>query len=246
MLFPLERAAELLEWYRDFLPGQRDQLSGFFAFLAVPPVAPFPEPLHLKRVCGVVWCSTLSRAETDALLAPARAFGPIFDVVTDMPLTRAQGAFDGLYPDGTRIVWRTDFVRDIPVAAVAAHVEWIEEVPTWLSTMHLYPVDGAAHRVAPHATAWAYRDANWAQVIVGADPDPAVVGVLRDWTIGYWEALHPYSLGGAYVNMMMDEGQARVEAAYGANYRRLTQVKATYDPDNLLHVNQNILPASRG
>ena len=66
---------------------------------------------------------------------------------------------------------------------------------------------------------------------------------LRDWTIGYWEALHPYSAGGAYVNFMMDEGQARVKATYRGNYDRLAQVKATYDPDNVFRVNQNIHPA---
>jgi FAD/FMN-containing dehydrogenase len=81
-------------------------------------------------------------------------------------------------------------------------------------------------------------------VFIGVDPDPAMAGTLRDWTVGYWEALHPYSAGGAYVNFMMDEGQARVKATYGGNYERLARVKAAYDPDNVFRVNQNILPAA--
>jgi hypothetical protein len=108
--------------------------------------------------------------------------------------------------------------------------------------MHLYPVDGAAGRVAADATAWGYRDARWAQVIVGVDPDPAQAATLRDWAIGYWEALHPFSLGGAYANFLMEEGDERARAAYGGNYERLSRVKAQYDPENLFHVNQNIRP----
>jgi FAD/FMN-containing dehydrogenase len=79
--------------------------------------------------------------------------------------------------------------------------------------------------------------------MVGVDPDPAKADELREWTVAYWEALHPHSMGGAYVNMMMEEGEDRIRATYGANYERLAQVKAKYDPANLFHVNQNIKPA---
>jgi FAD/FMN-containing dehydrogenase len=93
-------------------------------------------------------------------------------------------------------------------------------------------------------TAWSFREANFAQVIVGVDPDPANNERMIQWSKRYWSALHPYSAGGAYVNMMMDEGLDRVEAAYRHNYARLTQVKAHYDPHNLFRVNQNIKPGS--
>jgi len=115
-------------------------------------------------------------------------------------------------------------------------------MPTMKSTMHMYPIDGAAQDVAPSDTAWSYRDAVWGSVFAGVDPDPANVSVVRDWSIDYFEALHPYSAGGAYVNMMMDEGQERVRASYRDNYDRLARIKATYDPDNLFRVNQNIQP----
>ena len=109
--------------------------------------------------------------------------------------------------------------------------------------MHLYPVDGAAARVANDATAWAYRDARYAQVIVGVDPDPAKAPEITRWTVDYFDALHAYSMGGAYVIFMIDEGQERVEATYRGNYDRLAQVKQKFDPANLFHVNQNIRPA---
>ena len=161
-----------------------------------------------------------------------------------MPHPVLQGAFDGVYPAGDQWYWRADFVKEIPDEAVERHAEFGEKLPTWKSTMHLYPIDGAASRVKNDATPWAYRDAKWAQTIVGVDPDPANAGSIRDWTIAYWDALHPYSMGGAYVNMMMEEGQERVQATYGKNYDRLVKIKAKYDPDNLFHVNQNIRPAA--
>jgi FAD/FMN-containing dehydrogenase len=114
------------------------------------------------------------------------------------------------------------------------------------STMRAYPIDGAAGSVPSDATAWSYRHARWAQVIVGVDPDPANADLIRNWTIDYWNALHPYSAGGAYTNFLMDEGEERVRASYGSNYQRLSEVKAAYDPDNLFHVNQNIRPAAHG
>ena len=109
--------------------------------------------------------------------------------------------------------------------------------------MHLYPIDGAVHDVGAADTPFSYRDCNWAEVIVGVDPDPANAGLLRDWTVDYWDATHPYSAGGAYVNMMMDEGHERVRASYRDNYDRLAAAKATYDPANAFRVNQNIEPS---
>jgi hypothetical protein len=108
---------------------------------------------------------------------------------------------------------------------------------------HLYPIDGAVDRVGPADTAWSHRDATWSEVIVGVDPDPRNAAAITRWTVDYWEASHPYSAGGAYVNFMMDdEGADRVRATYGDNYDRLAEVKAAYDPDNILRINQNIPP----
>ncbi len=244
MLWPLDQAAEVLAFYAEFMAAAPEQLNGFFAFLTVPPAPPFPEELHLQKMCGVVWCYAGPAADAEAALAPVRkAFPPALDGVGEVPLPAMQSAFDGLYPHGDQWYWRADFVETIPEAAIEAHVAHANELPTWKSTMHLYPVDGAAGRVAPDATAWSYRNARWAQVIVGVDPDPAKANDLRDWTVRYWEALHPYAAGGAYSNFLMDEGDDRVRASYGANYDRLARIKTAYDPGNLFHVNQNIKPS---
>jgi FAD/FMN-containing dehydrogenase len=243
VLYDLEDAPEVLRWYREFMPAQPEELTGFFAFLSVPPGPPFPEELHLRKVCGVVWCYA-GEDENAAPLREARAFGnPLLDGMQPMPLPVLQTAFDPVYPPGDQWYWRADFVDQIPDEAIETHLEFGRAMPTWKSTMHMYPIDGATRRIANDETPWAYRDANWAMVIVGVDPDPANAAALRDWTVAYWDAIHPTTMGGAYVNFMMDEGQERVQATYRGNYARLAGIKATYDPENVFNVNQNIRPA---
>ncbi|HEV2012091.1 MAG TPA: FAD-binding oxidoreductase [Candidatus Limnocylindria bacterium] len=243
MLWPIEQGREILAFYRDFMRDAPEELYGFFAFLTVPPGPPFPEHLHLKKVCGVVWCYVGDPAKADKLLAPARAVAPpALDGVQSMPFPALQSAFDALYPKGHQWYWRADFVDDISPKAIEAHIEYASRLPTMQSTMHLYPIDGAVHRVGEKDTAWSFRKSRWSQVMVGVDPDPKNAEMIRRWTVDYWSALHPYSAGGAYVNFMMDEGQERVQATYRGNYERLAKIKKKYDPDNFFHVNQNIKP----
>jgi FAD/FMN-containing dehydrogenase len=244
MLWPLEQAGEILRWYREFLPAAPVQLGGFFAFLVVPPAEPFPEELHMQKMCGVVWCHTGAEEDAHESLREARELEPALDGVQPMPYPTLQAAFDGLYEPGYQWYWRADFVKEISDEAVERHVEHGAQMPTMRSTMHLYPIDGVARRIGDAATPWAYRDSRWAQVIVGVDPDPASAQKVKRWTIDYWEALHPFSAGGAYVNFLGEgEGQDRVRATYGSNYERLAQVKARYDRENFFSVNQNIIPA---
>jgi FAD/FMN-containing dehydrogenase len=241
----IEDSVAVLSAYRDFIAAAPRELNGFFAFASVPPAPPFPEELHLRKVCGVVWCYTGRPEDAAEAMAPLLAATPepLLHGVGEMPFPALQGAFDPVYPAGDQWYWRADFGNEIPDAAVALHAEFGAKMPTWKSTMHLYPIDGAAHDVSPTDTAWAYRDAGWGSVFAGVDSDPANAEAISRWCIEYFEALHPYSAGGAYVNMMMDEGQERVKASYGVNYDRLTEVKAKYDPKNLFRVNQNIAPA---
>jgi len=241
VLYDIGEAAEVLAWYRDFLPAAPDEVSGFFAFLSIPPGPPFPEELHLRKVCGVVW--TQAGEEESAALRDARAFGkPLLDGVAPMPLPMWNTAFDAVYPPGDQWYWRGEFFREIPDEAIAVHAEYGPKMPTWKSTMHLYAIDGAASRVENDATAWSYRDAIWGGVFAGVDPDPANAGAIRDWVVSYSDALKPHGMGGGYVNFEMDEPD-RVHRMYGANYDRLARIKAHYDPDNVFRVNQNIPPA---
>jgi FAD/FMN-containing dehydrogenase len=243
--WPVEHSAEVLSVYREFMPAAPRELNGFFAFHTVPPAPPFPEAIHLRSVCGVVWCYVGPEADAQAAMAPLldAVPEPLMHGVQPMPHAVLQTAFDGIYPPGDQWYWRADFVNEIPDEAVALHARFGSQLPSMKSTMHLYPIDGAAHDVAAADSAWSYRDANWGAVFAGVDSDPSNRDAISRWSIEYHEALHPYSAGGAYVNMMMDEGEDRVRASYRGNYARLAQVKRAYDPENVFRINQNIRPA---
>lgn len=242
--WPLEQSGEVLKAYRDFIRKAPEEVSGFFGFLVVPPAPMFPEHLHMKKVAAIVWCCTGSPEETDAATKAMRSVGtPLLDHVSPAPFPVVQSIFDGLFVPGLQWYWRADYFTELSDAAIAEHVKHGAELPTMLSTMHLYPVNGAAQRVGKNDTAYSFREALFAEVIVGVDPDPANAAKITDWCKSYWEALHTYSAGGAYLNMIMDEGQERVQAGYRDNYGRLAVIKKKYDPKNFFRVNQNIRPA---
>jgi len=243
--WPLEEAGLVLKAFRDFIQKAPETVGGFFAFLVVPPAPTFPENLHMKKVCGIVWCCTGTAEETDAVTKPIRSLGhPLLDAVGPAPFPVVQSIFDPLFVPGLQWYWRADNFTELSDEAIARHLEHGPKLPSMLSTMHLYPVNGASRRIGKSDTAYSFREALFAEVIVGVDPDPANAPAITNWCKDYWEALHPYSAGGAYVNFMMDEGQDRVQATYRDNYQRLAEIKKKYDPTNFFRVNQNIRPAA--
>jgi len=174
-----------------------------------------------------------------------RAVGrPVLDDVTQMPFPALQSLFDALYPPGLQWYWRADFFKDVTDECAGSFLEHARKLPTGHSTMHLYPINGAVQRVGSADTAFSYRDALLAGVIVGVDPDPGNNERIVTWTKDCFDALHPYSSGGAYVNFMLEEGQERVRASFRGNYDRLATIKKKYDPTNFFRVNQNIEPAA--
>jgi FAD/FMN-containing dehydrogenase len=241
--WPMEQAEAVLEWYRDFLPQAPRDLYGFFAFLVVPPSELFPADLHGQPVCSVLWCYAGAQEKADEVLAPVRSFSePVFEHIGPIAYPALQGLFDQFYPPGLHWYWKGDFIAEIPDEAVAKHLRHAAKLPTPLSTMHLYPIDGAVHDVAPDETAFSYRDCHWSSVIAGVAAEASDTDRIRGWARDYWQDLHPHSAGGAYVNFLEEEGDARVRAAYRENYERLVDIKTQYDPDNLFRRNQNIPP----
>jgi FAD/FMN-containing dehydrogenase len=244
MLWPIEQAADILPFWRDFILSAPEDINGWFGLHTVPPAPPFPEPFHLQKMCAIVWCYSGPLAQAEERFKPIRAFRPpAIDFAGPIAWPALQSMFDALYPAGLQWYWKADFFNELNDKSIDLHVKYGAQLPTMHSTMHIYPINGAAGRVGKNDTAFSFRDANFAEVIVGVDPDPANNQRMIAWARDYWMALHPYSAGGGYVNMIMDEGQDMVKAAYRDNYARLAQVKAKYDPANLFHINQNIKPS---
>src|SRR2546430_618442 len=167
MLYELSETADVVKWYRELIPAAPDDFNGFFAFFPLPPPPPFPEHLHMKKMCGVVWAYTGPQTKAEETFKPIRAFKkPTLDFVGPLPQPALQTMFDALYPPGLQWYWRADFVNELSDEAIGEHIRFGEMLPTMHSTMHMYPIDGAASRVGKTDTALKYCDGQVGRVVV--------------------------------------------------------------------------------
>jgi FAD/FMN-containing dehydrogenase len=243
IFYNLEDAATVLRMFDEFIRDAPEEFGGFPGFQIAPPLPFIPENRHGDPLFLVVvhWAGPLDEAEK--VLKPFRDVAPIVaDGSGPLPYPALNGAFDPLYPKGLRAYWKGAFVKDLSDAAIAAHVEHGSQVPEVTCTMHLYPINGACHRVGANETAFAYRDATYGMVFLAGWMDAARDAERIKWLRDYYEALSPYSEPGGYINFMQDDDYGRIRDNYRQNYDRLVQVKRAYDPDNLFHVNQNVAP----
>ena len=243
MFFELADAPAILAYFRDFIRDAPREYGGFPAFQIAPPLPFVPEDRVGEPFIAVVSCWTGSAADGEKVLQGFREVAqPVAEHVGTMPYAALNSAFDALVPPGLQHYWKASFVSELTDEAIAAHVEHGSKVPVVNSTMHLYPINGACHDVAPDATAFGHRDATFAAVIAGMWPDPADNEANTRWVKDYYAAIEPHSQPGGYVNFASADDQGKVAENYGANYGRLREVKRRYDPDNLFRLNQNIRP----
>ena len=243
MFFELEHARDLLEWYRDFIVDAPEQFGGFPAFQIAPPLPFIPEDRVGETFIVFVACWAGPLAEGEAIVNRIKDVAPVAaEHVGPMPYPALNSAFDGLLPAGLQHYWKANFVRELTDDAIDAHLEHGPRVPAVNSTVHIYPINGAAQRVGADEAAFGHRDATFAPVIAGMWPDPAHNEANIKWVKDYYAATAPHSEEGGYVNFAASDDQDRVRANYGVNYDRLVEVKRSYDPDNLFRHNQNIKP----
>jgi FAD/FMN-containing dehydrogenase len=238
-------ARDVMRAYRDFLPTAPEELGAFVGLKTVLSTDPFPKDYWGRRACGVISSYNGGAEEGEKVMAQLLRSvpKPIFNWMGAMPFPAMQTLFDPFFPKGLQWYWKGDFVKSLPDEAIDTHIAQAAKAPSELSLMHLYPIDGAVHRIPKDATAWTAREATWSMVIAGIDSDAKQADALKTWGREYWKTVHRFNLEGAYVNFMMDdEAAGRVQATYGDNYKRLASVKAKYDPKNLFRVNQNIQP----
>ncbi|MGH2555760.1 MAG: BBE domain-containing protein, partial [Actinomycetota bacterium] len=243
MFFELADASDVLKFYREFIADAPEEFGGFPAWQIAPPLPFIPEDRHGDSFLAFVACWAGPVDKGEGVLKPLHDVAPVVaEHVGPMPYPALNSAFDGLVPAGLQHYWKANFVKELTDDSIEAHLEHGPKVPAVNSTVHIYPINGACHRVAPDATAFAYRDANFATVIAGMWPDPGQNEANIKWVRDYYEATAPLSEEGGYINFMAGDDQDRIKANYKGNYARLVEVKRKYDPDNLFHVNQNIRP----
>jgi len=243
MFYEIGEAENILRFYRDYIKGAPEEMGAFPAFQIAPPLPFIPEDRHGDMFAAIVACWSGDPQEGERQF---KAFHDVAEVKAEMvgpvPYPAINAAFDGLFPKGIRQYWKGNFVKELTDEAIAAHVEHGPNAPTVSSTMHLYPINGACHRVEADATAFGHRDANFSMVIIAASDDPSMDAANTKWVRDYSDAIAPHSEVGGYVNFMDDDDEERVRANYGGNYNRLVDIKRKYDPDNVFRVNQNIVP----
>jgi hypothetical protein len=240
-------AKAVMRTYRDFLPTSPEDLGIFVGLKTVPSIDPFPKEGWGKRACAIIGAYNGSAEDGQRVLKPLLEAlpAPIFNWMGEMPFPAINALFDPFFPKGLQWYWKGDFVQSLPDEAIERHISEAAKAPTELCLMHLYPIDGAVRRVPRDATPWAARDASFSMVIAGISANPEHAEALKSWGRAYWKAVHPYNMGGGYVNFMFDdEADGRLQAAYGDNYAQLAAAKMKYDPTNLFRVNQNIAPSA--
>jgi FAD/FMN-containing dehydrogenase len=243
MFFELSEVENVLRFFREYIADAPEQLGAFPAFQIAPPLPFIPEERHGDTFVAMVACWAGPLEEGERALKPFHDIAPVVaEFVGPMPYPALNSAFDGLVPPGLQHYWKANFVEELTDEAIAAHAVHGPDVPAVNSTVHIYPINGAAHRVAPDATAFAYRNANFATVIAGMWPEPSENDANIAWVRRYYDATAPHSEEGGYINFMSEDDQGRIRANYQGNYDRLVDVKRRYDPDNLFHLNQNIRP----
>jgi FAD/FMN-containing dehydrogenase len=243
MFYEIEETENILRFYRDYIKDAPEAMGAFPAFQIAPPLPFIPENRHGDMFVAIIACWSGDPEEGERQF---KAFHDVAEVKAEMvgpvPYPAINAAFDALYPKGIRQYWKGNFVKELTDEAIAAHVQHGPNTPTVSSTMHLYPINGACHRVDADATAFGHRDANFSMVIIAASADPSEDAANTKWVRDYSSAIAPHSEAGGYVNFMDDDDSERVRANYGRNFDRLVDIKRKYDPDNLFRVNQNIAP----
>lgn len=243
VLHPVERARDVLRFYRDFVATAPDELTTLVVFLTTPPAPFIPAHLHGTPAIAIAACYAGDIEEGERVIQPLRAFGPpAVDLLHPLPYPMLQGMFDESAPAGIQNYWKAHYVAGLGDEAIDTLVGCAAAMRSPLTAMHIHHLGGAMNRVAADASAFPYRDAQFVLNFVGAWTDPAENADHMQWVRDSWQAMAPFATGGAYLNFMGDEGVERIKAAYAGNYERLVALKRTYDPTNLFRLNQNIAP----
>ncbi|HYT80015.1 MAG TPA: FAD-binding oxidoreductase, partial [Actinomycetota bacterium] len=225
MLYELEDARTVLQFYRDFIADAPEEFGGFPAWQMAPPLPFIPEDRHGDMFCAFVPCWTGPMEQGESILKPFHDIAPVVaEHVGPMPYPALNAAFDALLPAGLQQYWKANFLTELSDEQIDAQIEWGPKAPTVNSTGHIYPINGAVHRVGSDETAFPYRNANFATVIAGAWPDPADNETNIKWVRDFYEASAAHAEEGGYINFMAEDDQGRIKANYRRNYQRLVEI----------------------
>ncbi len=244
IIYPFEKARDLLRFFNDFILEIPDEISPMLAFMTAPPAPFIPQNMHGQKVVAIVTSYIDQNEAGDRAIRTLQEWGkPIADLTGPMPYTAWQSMLDADAPAGFQNYWKSTYIKDINEGAIEAMLTILPHVPSPRTMVHLQLLGGAVSRVPEDATAFAHRDSPIVMNIVSLWEDVSQNQRNIEWTRRLYEAMAPFSTGGVYVNFLGEEGEDRVRAAYGPkHYERLAALKRKYDPTNFFRLNQNIKP----
>jgi FAD/FMN-containing dehydrogenase len=243
IFFAGDRAEEVLRFYRDWVRSLPDEMTTLVNLTTAPPAPFLPESVHGKPIIAVIAVHAGEIEQGRAIVEPLKELGdPVADLIGVMPYTMMQSLLDGLFGPGLHNYMRSAYVDELSDEAIAATVARHAAVPSPHSEIHFHHFGGAVARLGDDA-AFGDRSAQFVLNVIARTPDASTFEANVEWARGTVRALAPVSRDGAYSNFMGDAGDDRLRAAYGAaGYDRLVALKRRYDPGNLFHLNQNIVP----
>ncbi|MDX6513136.1 MAG: hypothetical protein QOE36_2640 [Gaiellaceae bacterium] len=242
---PLERAGEVLRFWREWAAGASDDVCTLAAIVYAPPEPFVPEEVQGTPIIAIAAFHTDADGRGADALRELREYGPpAIDVIGPMPYTALQQMFDGGAPRGSRNYWRSAYLADLNDGAIDAILANAAGLPVPLGQIHIHQMGGAAGRVPAGATAFAHRDAAFVLNLIGMWLEPGGDEQNIAWVREISADVEPHTTGAPYVNFLGDEGADRVRAAYGDDaYTRLQTLKRQFDPANTFRLNQNVVPA---
>lgn len=246
IVFPFDQAKSVVTQFARFTETMPDELSVWLVIRHAPPLPFLPESVHGKPIVALAICYAGDPSDGEALIAPLRTFGkPHGEHVGVQPYTAWQQAFDPLLVEGARNYWKSHNFETLSDEVINIALEFSETLPSPHCEIFIAAIGGQASRVPPQAMAYASRDANYVMNVHGRWESQTEDAHCRQWARDFFDASKPYASSGAYINFLSDDETDRVEFAYGKSYKRLVEIKQTYDPENLFRVNQNIKPRER-
>ena len=245
IIYPLDAAADVLRFYRDFTASTPEELGALAVFRLAPPAPFIPKELHGKPVLAILVCYVGDVEEGERVVQPLRDFGtPIIDAIKRKPFAAHNSSLDAGQPSGMHYYWKSEYATEIADDAIETLVAFAANMTSPNSRLAVFQLGGAIQRYDEQAMAVSHRNAEYVIAINTGWADPQDTEKQIQWTRDLWTAIRPFSSGGVYVNFLSDDdGEDRVRAAYGATkFERLGQLKSKYDPQNLFQMNKNIKP----
>jgi FAD/FMN-containing dehydrogenase len=243
VFWPMEEAAKVLRFYRDWIAGCPDELMTIVVQRKAPALPIVPPDLVGKPVISIVACYAGPVEAGERLMRPLKSFGsPVLDLCMPKPFLVHQATFDPSFRHGCWYYVRSCDVAELNDDIIDTIAEYGRRIVSPITSLALWQMGGAVARVGKSETAFNGRNAGFTFNINGNSEAAEGFEAEREWARAYWSALRPYHTS-VYVNFLMQEGEDRIRQAYGAEkYDRLKALKRKYDPTNFFRLNQNIAP----